>query len=284
MESYEATMRNEHGLFNEESRVAALEAVHAREWLPREYRRVAENTDLNEEAKVRLAQEALSRRGPKVEATAKRAKEVIGKQAQGAYERSIPKPTGQPLSAPDATTLVADQLESQRISAQLQKLKEKKGPFEFDTASYLRQEYRKGLERGGAEGGTICRAVRRAAEEEGVDESWLDGLRSTQQLESLDKARRLQEIAFFISTTPPSPPKSLQPPRRLSRRPEQHRPFSGTAFVMPSRGEPVYKREATHIGASDEATATLPAEHVTPEQKKTPPARKKSTARKRAWK
>jgi hypothetical protein len=86
-------------------------------------------------------------------------------------------------------------------------------------------------------------------------------LRSHEQWDAADKARRLAAIAHDISTTPPNPDKSLKPSRRkLSKAPERNR-ATVSPFLVGSSGAPIAKREASHItgGGSEEAVSDAPS-------------------------
>jgi hypothetical protein len=107
----------------------------------------------------------------------------------------------------------------------------------------LRQEYARGLEIGGVEGGSICRGVLRASQELGVGDDWLDSLRSDRQRQSLDDARRLEHYAGLISVKAPEPPKSLRKPSGRGGGPAPLLvPASGSPFPASGGGSRATKR------------------------------------------
>jgi hypothetical protein len=83
--------------------------------------------------------------------------------------------------------------------------------FKLGVGDYLRQQYQQGIETGGAQGSALCAGVLRAAEELGVSpHDILDPLRTDEQRQAFDDARRLEHYSTLISTSVPEPPKNLQ--------------------------------------------------------------------------
>lgn len=244
-------------ILNEESRTASLKAFHAREWPLREYQKLAGNTDITDEARARMAQAAYEKHKPKVEATAQKAKETILKQAKSAETSSLPRPKGESLTTNDPTRLLLVQNEMESLRRKADKRRDNPVFKSAGIIDFLRSEYSRALEdESTVQGATRCSAVLRFAEEEGIDPNEVvNPYRSDQQIEAQDRARRLMWIAQSVSTETPQPFKSLQPPRRVSRRPEQRRP-TGNIFTLGStRGESVYKPENQSATLGSKPTA-----------------------------
>jgi hypothetical protein len=172
--------------------------------LRQEYQRIADDNDLNDEAKERRTRELYERRSEVIARQKSETKEALAKASRSSAEWSIPRPEGQPLSTSDPTKLLLAQNESARVLRGVERRKSQPGPLRQDTSGYLREEYKRGIAVGGVEGSAICSGVRRAASELGIDDSYLP--RSEQQQAKLDESRRLKYYASLISTTVPRPP------------------------------------------------------------------------------
>ncbi len=76
-----------------------------------------------------------------------------------------------------------------------------------DKAAPLREEYQRGLELGGVEGLTVCRAVLSAAGDLGVSvDSVVDSFRKPRHRKSQERAQVAQQAAFTIGTKIKEPP------------------------------------------------------------------------------
>jgi hypothetical protein len=214
-----------------------------------------EDSDYTEEARARMAEEHYEREKDKIESAWASTKEQLGKSAAACERMSVPRPPGQSLEAQDTNELLAAQNEASRIVRQLDRLKDRPGPFKPDQASFLKSEYQKGMEQGGVSGTARCRGARAAAEELGVGDEWLDSLRTDKQRKYLDDARRLDMAYWAVPTTVPKPPRSLQKAVDRARRKDmyqQRQPF----FVSGNSGEPssaMQSSEPSHSGEKGSA-------------------------------
>jgi hypothetical protein len=76
-----------------------------------------------------------------------------------------------------------------------------------DKLAVLREEYARGLETGGTQGGIVCRGVLAAADELGIDtDSVVDGFRKDRHRESLERAQRSEMLVGSIGGSVPEPP------------------------------------------------------------------------------
>jgi hypothetical protein len=208
-ESYES-IRDSSDILAQDVRRQWIEADQSERMLRGQYERLVENTDLTDEAKFRKAEELYEQQRSRIEGKKKATREALLKHAKFAEQAAIPRPAGEPLSSSDATKLVADQNEAARIVRTAERKKAQGGPFRHDVGAYLVEEYKKGLQLGGLEGGSIVRGCLRAAGELGIStEELLHPLRDDRHHESLDRARRLEHYADMISTKAPGVPKTL---------------------------------------------------------------------------
>ena len=241
-ETYES-IRDHSDIVPRDVRVAWIEADQAERMLRGQYETLAEDTDLNDEAKARRASEIYEGRREVVERKKQAAKDGLIKASKSAVKSSVPRPSGEATSSTDPTKLLLDQNEANRIVRTLERRKDQKGPFTQSSSDYLKEEYRRGIEVGGVEGGAICRGALRAAQELGAGDEWLP--RNDRQRELLDQARRLEHFSGLISTSAPKPPKSLGKASR--ERFAQRTPVLGLA---PASGPPISTGDASHNSAS----------------------------------
>ncbi len=187
-----------------------IKADQSERMLRYHYSKLTEDQDLTDEARVRRAGELYERHRPLIERQKKEAKDALVKAAKSAEKSSIPRPDGEALSSTDPTKLLLDQNEASRILRTIERRQNQSGPFRPSTDDLLRQEYTRGIEIGGTEGGAVCRGVLRASRELGMGDNWLDSVRNDSQRKSLDNARRFEYFSGLISTSAPEPPKSLK--------------------------------------------------------------------------
>jgi hypothetical protein len=240
--------------------------------------RLERDGDLSDEAKVRRATELSQGEGPKIEREGKDLKAALLKAAEQSQRASLPIPSGESLNPSDPTKVLISQLEAARISRRIDRAESKPGPFKPDARDVLADEYKAGMKMGDTRGGAIIRGALMVAEERGLGDDWVP--RRERDAEFVDSARQLSYTANWVPVQPPGVPRSLQPPRRLSRRPEQRRD-SGFIFA-PGAGGLITKRDEsghTGLGGSHEAAAELPEE--SPTGKRTLPKKKTRT---KAWK
>jgi len=173
------------------------------------YEGLQADDDLTAEAKSRRAQELYQRHKDDIEGGRKALRETQIKRAKTAEEFSIPRPSGEALVSQDTNKLLLDAAEGDRIVRTVERRTSTDGPLKVDVSDILREEYRRGLDVGGPAGGSICRGVLRAAHELGVDNEFINPLRSDRHRESLDDARRLLLAADALGGDAPKPPRSL---------------------------------------------------------------------------
>jgi hypothetical protein len=152
-----------------------------------------------------------------------KAKELLERQARTGERFSIPMPQGELPTTTDTTKLVASQNEASRVVRKLDRIDNGKGgPLKPDRTEILRQEYAKGLEIGGIQGGAICRGVLAAADELGVDaDSVVDPFREERHRESLERAQHASRLMDLISSNVPEPPFARPGQRRRGSEPRR---------------------------------------------------------------
>jgi hypothetical protein len=203
--------------------------------LRHQYDRLAEDGDLTDEARARRACELYERHRDGIERKKRAAQDTLVKAAKSAEKNSVTRPPGEALSSTDPTKLLLDQNEASRIIKPIERRKGQ-GPFRQDSGELLRQEYARGLDIGGVEGGAICRGVLRASQELGMGDDWLSSLRSETQHKSIDNARRLKYFSELISTEAPKPPRSLEKAAKQSRERSNRRT---APLLVPASGSPI---------------------------------------------
>jgi hypothetical protein len=173
------------------------------------YEQLKEDPRYNEEYKAAEAWKRFEAVKDKVAANKRKAKEELQKQARTGERFSFPMPGQEPLVTNDTQKILAAQNEASRIVRRIDRLDTNaKGPFKPDWAEVLREEYKKGLEMGGTQGGIICRGTLAAAEEIGVDtHSLVDPFRKERHRESLERAQHAGRLTDLISSGgAPEPP------------------------------------------------------------------------------
>ncbi len=206
-ETYES-IRDHDEIIPRDVRVAWIEADQSERFLRGQYEQLAEDKDLNDEAKARRANELYEGRREAVERKKQAAKDALIKASKSAVKSSIPRPSGEATSSTDPTKLLLDQNEANRIVRTIERRKGQGGPFSQNNSEYLAEEYKRGIEVGGVEGGSICRGVLRAAQELGLGDEWLP--RNDRQNKLLDDARRLEYFSELIDTKAPRPPSGIR--------------------------------------------------------------------------
>jgi hypothetical protein len=211
------------------------------------YTNLQQDSDYTEEARARRAQELYERQKDRIEQRWAQTRKELRDASAAAQRMSVPKPAGQSLEASNSNDILAAQGERDRIIRTLDRHSSRGGPFKPDTASFLKAEYKKGLEsKSGVMGAAICREVMAAAEELGVGTEWIDSLRNDAQRKHLDDARRLEQAAFAVPSTAPKPPKSLQKAVDRAQRHDMMRRQRSSAFLTGGSGEPLQASEPSH--------------------------------------
>jgi hypothetical protein len=178
------------------------------------YRSLKEDPRYTEEHKAQKAWENYEIAREKIAAGSReKARESLKKQAQTAERLSIPLPDGEELITTDTSKLLAAQNEAARIIRKLERASlasPARGPFRPTPVEVLKEEYARGLEVGGMEGGVICRGVLMAADELGADASAVvDGFRKQRHRKALESAHHAERVAGLIgkqiNAEPPFP-------------------------------------------------------------------------------
>ncbi len=198
--------------------------------------------DLTPEAKQRKARALEQSDAPKIEKEARELRAALLKSAESAARSSLPIPLNESLNPEDPTKVLISQNEAARIHRRVERAQNSKGPFKPATEDILRQEYEKALELGGTRGAAIIRGCLMLAEELGMDTGWVP--RQDRHREALDRARRREWATLSIPTraSVPATPRSLQPPRTLSKRPERNRATAAMNLV-PRASQPVVTQQ-----------------------------------------
>jgi hypothetical protein len=163
----------------------------------------------SDEYKAEKAWEAYEAVREKIAGGREKAREMLEAQARLGERFSIPVPDGEALVTSDTTKLLASQNEAARIVRKIDRIDNsgKGSPLKPDRLAVLRQEYGRGLEVGGAQGGIVCRGVLAAADELGVDaHSIVDGFRKDRHRESLERGEHSGRLARTVGGSVPPPP------------------------------------------------------------------------------
>ena len=136
----------------------------------------------------------------------------------------------------------------------MERKKESPGPFRPDVGGYLRQEYARGLEIGGIEGGSICRGTLRAAGELGVSqEEIIAPLRDDKHREAFERAGRLYWFSDMVSTAAPPVPRKLDGRNSKSRVAGFYR-SAPSALVPGAAGPPIMASTDSASGGAKKKT------------------------------
>ena len=151
-----------------------------------------------------------------VEQLAPEAQAKMARSAETAARQSIPTPESESLITSNTEKLLLTQGEQSRIYRQLDRLESARAPLKRTPVQVLKEEYTRGLQVGGPQGGAICRAVYEIARDTGVDiEGIVDEHRQDSHRRALEDAQntemRLQLIGKTVSEPPfPHPDKLAQ--------------------------------------------------------------------------
>ncbi len=194
---------------NNEARAAWTEHDRRKANLEGTYRTLKDDPRYTEEHKASQMWAAYERESEHIRTAGEKARTLLEKEARGYEMMALPRPKGENMHSISTERLIAAQNEASRIARKLDRLESAKGPegFKPSTSRVLRDEYARGIEIGGTEGAARCKGVLMAAEELGVsEEEFLDDLRTPEQHEQLDKARRALWMAQHIGSSIPEPP------------------------------------------------------------------------------
>ncbi len=194
-------------VLNNEARAAWLDHDRRQANLAETYRSLKDDSRYTEEHKAAEMWGAYERESAIIRAAGEKARELLEKDAMGRETLAMPRPKGENVMNLSTEKLLAAQNESARIVRKTQRLQNAPGPFKQNTADVLKEEYSHGMATGGVEGVAICKGALMAAGELGISEDeFLNGLRTPEQLEELDKARRYRRMAQSIGKSIPEPP------------------------------------------------------------------------------
>jgi hypothetical protein len=188
----------------------------ARADLPAFYRELQEDPRITELVRSERAWERYEAAKAQVEADSQKAKELFTKSAQSAERFSVPMPESEGLTTNKTEKLLLTQGEQSRIYRRLDRLENARGPLKRSPIQVLEEEYARGLQIGGPQGGAICRAVYEIARDTGADiDAIVDKHRKHYHREALEDAQnakmRLQLVGKSVSKPPfPHPDKLAQ--------------------------------------------------------------------------
>ena len=174
------------------------------------YRNLKEDPRYTEKHKAEQAWARYEATKEKIAAGREKARESLKKQAQTAERLSIPLPDGEALITTHTSKLLAVQNEAARIIRKIDRAGQSGGPFRPNRVEALKEEYRRGLEIGGMQGGVICRGVLMAADELGSDTgAVVHGFRKERHHKALESAHHAERLAGLIgkriAVEPPFP-------------------------------------------------------------------------------
>ena len=187
----------------------------ARAGLPEFYRGLQEDPRITPLARSEKALERYEAVREQAEAESARARELSAEAAKTYRRLSIPTPESEALTTSNTEKLLLTQGEQSRIYRQLDRLESARGPLKRTPAQVLKEEYERGLQVGGPQGGAICRAVYEIARDTGADiDSIVDEHRRDSHRRALEDAQnaemRLQLIGKSVSKPPFPHPDRLQ--------------------------------------------------------------------------
>jgi hypothetical protein len=196
---------------NAEARAAWLDHDRRLAALTDTYRSLQDDPRYTEEHKSEQMWETFEKQGEHIQAAGQKARDLLGKEAEGHEMMSVPRPRGENIFNLSTEKFIAAQNECGRIVRKVGGI-DASSPFAANKSQVLKDEYARGMRAGGAEGVAICKGTLMAADELGIsEEEFLDDLRTPEQHEQLDKARRARQMAFSIGQRIPEPPIEKRP-------------------------------------------------------------------------
>jgi hypothetical protein len=241
----------------------AREAQAARRDLIRQYESLDSDERYTDEHRATAAWQAYDESKPLIEQKAKSAREKLLESADRHELSSLPFPGGQSLRTDDVQLLALSQGERSRIVERLgyeppniarMKAAGKNVPASAEArpANVLREEYARGLDIGGPQGGAICRAVIGLAEDRGMNvDDIVDEHRREWQRDYLQNAQEARIQARSVYSRVPLPnysrPGGAKSPEE-ARAGKKRTPFgvpkeasSGPLFQKKGRRRPSWK-------------------------------------------
>src|SRR5215204_5046841 len=238
----------------------AREAQAARRDLIRQYESLDNDERYTDEHRATAAWQAYDESKPLIEQKANAAREKLLASADEYELSSIPFPGGQSLRTNSVELLSLTQGERARIIDRINyehptiarmKAAGKNVPASAENkpANVLREEYARGLDIGGPQGGAICRAVVGLAEERGMSaDDIVDAHRRGWQRAYLENAQqqRIQARSVYSRVPLPSSPRpggaqSLEESRAGKRRTPFGMPKKASAAIQKKRRKPHWK-------------------------------------------
>jgi len=241
----------------------AREAQAARRDLIRQYESLDSDERYTDEHRATAAWQAYDESKSLIEQRAKSAREKLLESADRHELSSLPFPGGQSLRTDDVQLLALSQGERSRIVERLgyeppniarMKAAGKNVPASAEArpANVLREEYARGLDIGGPQGGAICRAVIGLAEDRGMNvDDIVDEHRREWQRDYLQNAQEARIQARSVYSRVPLPnysrPGGAKSPEE-ARAGKKRTPFgvpkeasSGPLFQKKGRRRPSWK-------------------------------------------
>jgi hypothetical protein len=241
----------------------AREVGAVRRDLLRQYESLEGDERYTDEHRASRAWEAYDKAKGTIESKASAAREKLLESAEDLERSSIPFPGGQSLRTDDVQLLALTQGERSRIverlgykhpSIERMQRAGKRTPSSAEDrpANMLRQEYARGLDVGGPQGGAICRAVIGVAEDRGMNvDDIVDEHRREWQRDYLQNAQEARIQARSVYSRVPSPnysrPGGAKSPEE-ARAGKKRTPFgvpkkasSGPLFQKKGRRRPSWK-------------------------------------------
>jgi hypothetical protein len=241
----------------------AREAQAARRDLIRQYESLDSDERYTDEHRATTAWQAYDESKSLIEQKAKSAREKLLESADRHELSSLPFPGGQSLRTDDVQLLALSQGERSRIVERLgyeppniarMKAAGKNVPASAEArpANVLREEYARGLDIGGPQGGAICRAVIGLAEDRGMNvDDIVDEHRREWQRDYLQNAQEARIQARSVYSRVPLPnysrPGGAKSPEE-ARAGKKRTPFgvpkeasSGPLFQKKGRRRPSWK-------------------------------------------
>jgi hypothetical protein len=183
-------------------------ADKARASLPEFYRELQDDPRITDLVRSEKAWERYEATKAQVEAESTRARELSERSARTAERQSIPMPDGESLITTDKDKLLLTQGEHSRINRLIdRKSSRATQATPFSPSKLLKEEFARGREIGGMQGGAICRAVTEIARDAGQDiHSIVDEYRKPYQRQALEDAQEARMRQQLIGKTVSKPP------------------------------------------------------------------------------
>jgi hypothetical protein len=182
-------------------------ADKARGSLPEFYRQLEADPRFSDLARAERAWERYEAVRAEVEQSAPEAQAKMARSAETAVRQSIPMPESEALATTNTEKLLLTQGEQGRIYRQLDRLESARGPLKRTPNQVLKEEYARGLQIGGPQGGAIARAVCEIARDTGVDiESIVDEHRGECHRRALEDAQNTQMRMQLVGKSVSKPP------------------------------------------------------------------------------